>query len=54
MYDALIADDLKQLPENYNKLSVNKVSYKFGGITALHTAAVNPNLEILKRLLNIV
>lgn len=54
MYDALLAQDVKELPENYNKLSVTKVTFYFKNICALHTASVNPNLEILKKLLNMV
>ncbi|CDW74196.1 ankyrin repeat-containing protein [Stylonychia lemnae] len=50
LYATLVAQDLNQLPKNYNKLSVNKTSV-FGGISSLHSAALNPNLEILKRLL---
>ena len=54
MYSALIANDVSDLPENYNKLSVQKVSHYLGSICPLHLAALNPNLEILKRLLNMV
>jgi hypothetical protein len=54
MYEAMIAQDIKDLPANFNKLSVMKISPKFGSITPLHTAALNPNLEILKKLLNMV
>lgn len=48
------APTLKDLPENYNKLSVTKTTQKFGNITALHLAALNENSEILKKLLDMV
>ena len=54
IYSCLFAEDIKDLPDNYNKLSVNKIATKFGNICALHTASLNPNLEILKRLLNMI
>lgn len=54
MHAVLLAKDLKDLPENYNKLSVLKQSAKFNGIVPLLTAALNPNLDILKRLLNMI
>ena len=55
MFAALTAKSVEDLPEgNFNKLSVVKVTPKFGNISALHLAALNPNLEILKKLLNMV
>lgn len=52
MYAVLIAETVNDLPNNYNKLSIRKVSNRLGNITPLHLAALNPNLDIIKTLLN--
>eukprot|EP00347_Sterkiella_histriomuscorum_P008908 403343282 len=54
MHQVILANDLKDLPDNYNKLSVLKKSDKFSGIIPLHSAALNPNIEILKKLMNMI
>ena len=52
MYAVLIADTVNDLPNNYNKLLIRKVSNRLGNITPLHLGALIPNLDILKTLLN--
>ena len=54
MLSALSVEDIQELPEHSNKLSVAKQSPTLENISALHLASLNPNPEILKKLIKML